>query len=63
MTTTTSYTAILVSETHWDRAWYQPFQVFRLRLVRLIDRLLDILAQDPDFHSFMLDGQMLPVED
>ena len=63
MTTTKTHTAILVSQTHWDRAWYQPFQVFRLRLVRLVDRLLEILAQDPDFHSFTLDGQMLPVED
>lgn len=63
MTTSKPYTAILVSETHWDRAWYLPFQAFRIRLVRLIDRLLEILAQDPEFHSFMLDGQMLPVED
>ncbi|MFW6096720.1 MAG: alpha-mannosidase [Chloroflexota bacterium] len=55
--------AVLVSTTHWDRAWYQPFQVFRLRLVRLLDRLLDILQEDPAFHSFMLDGQMLPLED
>lgn len=55
--------AVLISTTHWDRAWYQPFQVFRVRLVRLLDRLLDILEQDPDFHSFMVDGQMLPLED
>lgn len=57
------FTAIMVSETHWDRAWYAPFQVFRIRLVRLVDRLLDILDRDPEFRSFMLDGQMLPVED
>ena len=56
-------TAILVSETHWDRAWYAPFQVFRIRLVRLIDRLIDILDNDPEFDSFTLDGQMIPVED
>lgn len=56
-------TAIMVSETHWDRAWYAPFQVFRVRLVRLVDRLLDLLDRDPEFRSFMLDGQMLPVED
>lgn len=57
------FTAIMVSETHWDRAWYLPFQVFRIRLVRLIDRVIDILDRDPAFSSFMLDGQMLPVED
>lgn len=56
-------TAILVSETHWDRAWYAPFQVFRIRLVRLIDRLIDILDNNPAFDSFTLDGQMIPVED
>ncbi len=57
------FTAIMVSETHWDRAWYVPFQVFRMRLVRLVDHLLDILDRDPQFRCFMLDGQMLPVED
>lgn len=57
------YTAIMVSETHWDRAWYNPFQEFRVRLVRLIDRAIEILRRDPDFHSFMLDGQMIPLED
>jgi mannosylglycerate hydrolase len=56
-------TAIIVSETHWDRAWYLPFQTFRLRLVRLIDRLLEVLAENSAFHSFLLDGQMLPVQD
>jgi mannosylglycerate hydrolase len=55
--------AILVSHTHWDRAWYEPFQVFRIRLVRLIDRLLDLLDRDPEFRCFMLDGQMLLLED
>ncbi len=57
------FTAILVSETHWDRAWYLPFQTFRLRLVRLIDRLLDIMDSDSAFRCFTLDGQMLPVQD
>ena len=48
----------LVSHTHWDRAWYVPYQEFRIRLVRLVDRLLDLLRKDPDFGPFMLDGQM-----
>ena len=33
----------LISHTHWDREWHQPFQQFRLKLVHLIDSLLDIL--------------------
>ena len=55
--------AILVAHTHWDRDWYLPFEQFRIRLVRLVDRLLDILERDPDFRCFMLDGQMVVVED
>ncbi len=57
------YQATLVSHTHWDRAWYCTFQEFRMRLVRLVDNLLDILKADPDFHYFMLDGQMSVLED
>lgn len=26
----------VVSHTHWDREWYKPFEVFRIKLVRLI---------------------------
>ena len=38
-----STTAIvhLVPHTHWDREWYEPFQMFRMRLVELVDQLLD----------------------
>ncbi len=52
-----------VLHTHWDREWHQPFQVFRLRLVRLIDRLLGILDRDPAFRHFHLDGQTVVLED
>ena len=57
------YQAFIVSHTHWDREWYQPFQEFRVRLVTLVDRLLDILASDPSYRHFMLDGQSIVVED
>ncbi|MFH2039732.1 MAG: glycoside hydrolase family 38 C-terminal domain-containing protein, partial [Chloroflexota bacterium] len=53
----------VVSHTHWDREWYQTFQQFRLKLVHLIDRLLDILAEDPEFRYFMLDGQTIVLDD
>ena len=49
----------VVSHTHWDREWYRPFQSFRLRLVHLIDGLLELLAKDPQFKFFMLDGQTI----
>ncbi len=58
-----TFYATLVSHTHWDRAWYCTFQEYRVRLVRLVDRLLDILENDPDFSVFMLDGQMSVLED
>jgi mannosylglycerate hydrolase len=53
----------LVSHTHWDRAWYVPYQEFRIRLVRLVDRLLELLHTHPDFGVFMLDGQTSVLED
>ncbi len=54
---------ILVPHTHWDREWYQTFQQFRIRLVRTVDKLLNILNRDPKFNYFMLDGQTIVLED
>lgn len=56
-------TIYLISKTHWDREWYLDFQSSRIRLVHLVDNLLDILDDDPEFSSFMMDGQMIPLED
>lgn len=53
----------IVPHTHWDREWYRTFQSFRLRLVDLVDGLLDTLEQDPGYAHFMLDGQMAVVDD
>ncbi len=53
----------IVPHTHWDREWYEPFQTFRLRLVHLIDALLDLLESDPSYSRFLLDGQMAVVDD
>ncbi len=53
----------VVPHTHWDRAWYVTFQEYRIRLVRLIDRLIDLLEHDPTYHFFMLDGQTSILED
>ena len=52
----------LVSHTHWDREWYQTFQQFRFRLVRLVDQLLDLL-DGSDFLYFALDGQTIVLDD
>lgn len=54
---------VIVPHTHWDREWYRPFQHFRARLVRLFDRLLDLLEADPAFAHFHFDGQTIVLED
>jgi alpha-mannosidase len=53
----------VVSHTHWDREWYLPFQLFRLKLVHLVDGMLDILELDREFKYFMLDGQTIVLDD
>jgi len=54
---------MVVSHTHWDREWYLPWQSFRVRLIGLFDRLLDLFEADPDYRHFMLDGHTIPLED
>lgn len=54
---------MVISHTHWDREWYLPFQSFRVRLVGLMDMLLDIFESDPEYKHFMLDGHTIPLED
>ncbi|MGH7594932.1 MAG: alpha-mannosidase [bacterium] len=53
----------LVSHTHWDREWYLSFEQFRAMLVRMVDDLLDLLARDPEYKCFTLDGQTIVLED
>ena len=57
------YEVHVVSHTHWDREWYRPFENFRFRLVRLVDRLIALLDTDPEYHYYMLDGQTIVLED
>ena len=54
---------VIVPHTHWDRAWYVPFEEFRLRLVRMVDRLIHTLERDPEFRCFTLDGQAIVLTD
>jgi alpha-mannosidase len=56
-------TTHIVSHTHWDREWYLTFEQFRLRLVGLIDRLLDLMESQPEYRFFHLDGQTIVLED
>jgi alpha-mannosidase len=54
---------LVVPHTHWDREWYVPFEVFRLRLGAVVDGVLDVLEKDESFGSFTLDGQAIVLED
>ncbi|MCH7616591.1 MAG: hypothetical protein IIB18_01805 [Chloroflexi bacterium] len=54
---------IVVSHTHWDREWYLPFEAFRVRLVRMMDALIELFERDPGFKHFVLDGQTVPLDD
>ena len=53
----------IVSNTHWDREWYFSFERFRWRLVKLMDRLLDVLESQPHRQPFCMDGQYIPIQD
>ena len=53
----------VVPHTHWDREWYDPFQTFRLKLVHLVDGLIDLLERDPSYKTFLLDGQLAVIDD
>jgi mannosylglycerate hydrolase len=53
----------IIPHTHWDREWYKPFQYFRIKLVFVIDKLIQILEEDQEFRSFLLDGQTIVLED
>lgn len=53
----------VISHTHWDREWYYTLQQFQVKLVDLIDNLLDILDNDPSFKFFNMDCQTIVLED
>jgi len=57
------YKAFIVPHTHWDREWYQTFQQLRIRLIDLINNLINILEKDKTFSDFTLDGQTIVLED
>jgi alpha-mannosidase len=52
----------VVSHTHWDREWYRPLAVMKRHLMELMDHLLEILNDQPDY-VFHLDAQTICLED
>ena len=51
------------SLTHWDREWRFPYEKTRMLLVDMMDGLLDLLDDNPDYPCFHLDGQTILLED
>lgn len=56
-------TAHIISHSHWDREWYLPYESHHMRLIMLIDQILDAIDNDSDFKSFHLDGQTICIDD
>ncbi len=52
-----------ISNTHWDREWRFSMQRTRHMLVYMMDMLLDIFEKEPNFKSFHLDSQTVPLQD
>lgn len=48
--------------THWDREWYREFEVFRMRLLRVFDNVLELL-ETGKIPCFYFDGQTAALED
>lgn len=52
-----------ISNTHWDREWRYSAQRTRHMLVYMLDMLFDIFEKEPEFKSFHLDSQTMPIQD
>lgn len=57
------YKIHIISNTHWDREWRFSFEETRLRLVEMLDKLLDIFKNDPEFKHYHFDSQTIAIED
>ena len=53
----------VITGTHWDREWRHTAEQSKLRLMDLIDSILNILDEDPEYNSFILDGGTIVLED
>ncbi len=53
----------VLSNTHWDREHRHGFEETRIMLVEMMDKLLDIMENNPDFKYYTLDGQSIMLDD
>ena len=57
------YNFHFIPNTHWDREWLYDFQETRMFLVEFMDKLLDIFEKYPEYKTYLLDAQIIPIED
>lgn len=53
----------LLSGTHWDREWRHTPEQSKLRLAALMDNILDVLENKPEYETFCVDGGTIVLED
>lgn len=53
----------IIPHTHWDREWRYPVWKNRMLLIEFMDKLLETLERDEEYHCFLLDGQIAPIDD
>jgi len=58
-----SYQFHVIPNTHWDREWLYNFQETRMFLIEFMDKLLDIFEKYPQYKTYLLDSQTIPIED
>lgn len=59
----TEKTFHVISGTHWDREWRFTAEQSLLRLAELVDELIEIMEENPDYKCFLLDGGTVVIED
>jgi len=57
------YEIHVIPNTHWDREWLYSFQETRLMLANFMEKLLEIFRTRPEYKSYLLDSQVIPLED
>lgn len=53
----------LINGTHWDREWRHTAEQSKLRLVDLMDNIINLLETKPEYKYFCVDGGTIVIED
>lgn len=53
----------VVAHSHWDREWYFTTSRSKIYLQKDLEDVMDTLESNPEFTSFMLDGQACLIDD